>query len=547
MSSKTRMLGAGRAGSTAYGSNVNLIQFGDRLQGLAPQATHFFISGNGRAGWNQYQTRTNAPKRNSIFCMNQLGGVGRGKSQFKVGGLNKPDGAKICKPHEYQNPKKMNNKSLHTNSVDKSLKGSVYDNKSDNLIERENVEETQSLGIKDINLLVCTHGDIGSGFWDEVDMAFIELQKFYGFKLTIERFGESATNQVSFLNDLNSKVDIGYNAICSTVLSPEIGEALRPLTERVPLVTYNTSVSSLPYAIEYIGSGSLGEESQGYDLAIQMGMGLLGSIGDNFSALTRTASLSLTSSASSSASSSANASGSGSASASTSASASSSQYVTNLNVSEIKNNSDSRKEFIEKINQLPNLLVITFSQDVDNNAFTERHTGVTRIFENAIYFRDFEKLKTRVSEHISLYEGKIPIVLGLCLQESVLDTLNDFLKTQANIIYMLGVTDITSDILARLKTDDKLSAVSGSPPISQGNLVAASLLNKVYGIFKGNISNLKKYTPIGNPSSMVLTLGAARAAGYSDYCFTPTCCPDDWRCDNWGDCVAIDPDCLGRG
>ena len=103
MTGKTRMLGAGRAGSTAYGSNVNLIQFGDRLQGLAPQATHFFISGNGRAGWNQYQTRTYAPKRNFIFCMNQLGGVGAGKSQFKIGGLNQPDGAKYCAPYPFKN------------------------------------------------------------------------------------------------------------------------------------------------------------------------------------------------------------------------------------------------------------------------------------------------------------------------------------------------------------------------------------------------------------------------------------------------------------
>jgi hypothetical protein len=102
MSSKTRMLGAGRAGSTVYGSNVNMIQFGDKLQGLAPQATHFFISGNGKAGWYQYQTRTYAPKRNYVFCMNQLGGVGKGKSQFKVRGLNNPDGAKLCKPYEYK-------------------------------------------------------------------------------------------------------------------------------------------------------------------------------------------------------------------------------------------------------------------------------------------------------------------------------------------------------------------------------------------------------------------------------------------------------------
>ena len=34
MSSRTRMLGAGRAGSTAYGSNVNMVQFRESLQGL---------------------------------------------------------------------------------------------------------------------------------------------------------------------------------------------------------------------------------------------------------------------------------------------------------------------------------------------------------------------------------------------------------------------------------------------------------------------------------------------------------------------------------
>ena len=110
MSSRTRMLGAGRAGSTSYGSNVNMIQFGDKLQGLAPQATHFFISGNGQAGWQNYQTRTNAPKRNYVFCMNQLGGVGRGKSQFKVDGVNNPDGSKTCHPYLYDPKEALNEK-----------------------------------------------------------------------------------------------------------------------------------------------------------------------------------------------------------------------------------------------------------------------------------------------------------------------------------------------------------------------------------------------------------------------------------------------------
>ena len=121
-----------------------------------------------------------------------------------------------------------------------------------------------TIGIADINLLVCTHGEIGSGFWDEVDMAFIELQKYYGFTLTIERFGESAETQASFLNELADKEDIGYNAMCSTVLTSDIGDALRRLSTRIPTVTYNTSVSSIPDAIEYVGGGLTGEETQGY-------------------------------------------------------------------------------------------------------------------------------------------------------------------------------------------------------------------------------------------------------------------------------------------
>ena len=93
---KSRTMGAGLASSTISGVNVNQVQIGDKLQGLAPQATHFFVAGNGKAGWNQYRTRTNGNKRNFVFCMNQLGGVGAGKSQFKIRGLNKPDGTGNC-------------------------------------------------------------------------------------------------------------------------------------------------------------------------------------------------------------------------------------------------------------------------------------------------------------------------------------------------------------------------------------------------------------------------------------------------------------------
>ena len=93
---KSRTMGAGLASSTISGVNVNQVQIGDKLQGLAPQATHFFVAGNGRAGWNQYRTRTNGNKRNFVFCMNQLGGVGAANSQFKIRGLNEPDGMSNC-------------------------------------------------------------------------------------------------------------------------------------------------------------------------------------------------------------------------------------------------------------------------------------------------------------------------------------------------------------------------------------------------------------------------------------------------------------------
>ena len=129
MSSRTRSMGAGLAGSTSYGTNVNMIQFGDRLQGLAPQATHFFIAGNGRGGWNNYRKRTDAPQRNFVFCMNQLGGVGRAMSQFKIDGVNKPDGAEVCQPYRYFTEFDLNRRFLPPDAVtftNAGLKAAVY-------------------------------------------------------------------------------------------------------------------------------------------------------------------------------------------------------------------------------------------------------------------------------------------------------------------------------------------------------------------------------------------------------------------------------------
>ena len=74
---------------------------GTKLQGLAPKATMFFVS-SGRGGWGHFLRETFAPRRDWIFCMNQLSGVGAGRSMFKIRGLNHPDGARRCRPHPYR-------------------------------------------------------------------------------------------------------------------------------------------------------------------------------------------------------------------------------------------------------------------------------------------------------------------------------------------------------------------------------------------------------------------------------------------------------------
>lgn len=98
MSSRTRMMGAGNAGSTVYNSNVNLdTAGGNKKQGLPPFATASTPWAN-----RAMQIRAVGDKRNYIFPMNQLGGIGRAKSQFKVGnGINSPDGFKRFTAYDY--------------------------------------------------------------------------------------------------------------------------------------------------------------------------------------------------------------------------------------------------------------------------------------------------------------------------------------------------------------------------------------------------------------------------------------------------------------
>ena len=68
--------------------NVNLnTAGGNKKQGLPPSSVEHT---------RLVKTRAGGENRNVVFCMNQLGGVGRGKSQFKVNGSNHPDGSRGC-------------------------------------------------------------------------------------------------------------------------------------------------------------------------------------------------------------------------------------------------------------------------------------------------------------------------------------------------------------------------------------------------------------------------------------------------------------------
>lgn len=97
--SRSRTMGAGLASSTMY-SNVAQLQIGDKLQGGAPLGTGYFKA---KYTGRNYRTRTDGNNKNVIFCMNRMGGVGRGRSQFNVAGVNLPDGTRPCVPFRANN------------------------------------------------------------------------------------------------------------------------------------------------------------------------------------------------------------------------------------------------------------------------------------------------------------------------------------------------------------------------------------------------------------------------------------------------------------
>lgn len=86
MSSRSRMMGAGNASSTVYNININENTFGgNKKQGITSRV--------GLNNWSNLaiQTYSNGFGREKLICMNQLGGVGAGKSMFN-GRFTQKDG-----------------------------------------------------------------------------------------------------------------------------------------------------------------------------------------------------------------------------------------------------------------------------------------------------------------------------------------------------------------------------------------------------------------------------------------------------------------------
>lgn len=88
MSSRSKMMGAGNASSTSYNTNVNINTFGgNKKQGITSRV--------GLDNWanTAVQTYSNGSGRNKLFSMNQLGGVGAGRSMFNSR-FTQPDGTR---------------------------------------------------------------------------------------------------------------------------------------------------------------------------------------------------------------------------------------------------------------------------------------------------------------------------------------------------------------------------------------------------------------------------------------------------------------------
>ena len=94
--SKSRIIGAGNAGSLGYNANVNLNTAGGTKKQGFPSITGY----RPREIDNIVKTKATGDKRDFIFSMNQIGGIGRGISPYNPSA----DGIYKREPYRYVLP-----------------------------------------------------------------------------------------------------------------------------------------------------------------------------------------------------------------------------------------------------------------------------------------------------------------------------------------------------------------------------------------------------------------------------------------------------------
>lgn len=349
-----------------------------------------------------------------------------------------------------------------------------------------------------LKVLVLTHGEIGNGFWDEVDMGFINLADKYKFTLDIKRFGQSGVqSQIAYLENIiysqdsegNQIMDYGKiidfsknnDVVFSTVLDPRVGELLNIIAEHVNTVTYNTSVSSVPNAIGYTGAGNLGEYRQGLGVAIQHGLDIL-----------------------------------------------SSQFNNNdFNFDDVINRDDIKNNFINTISSLLNnmnasVLEYAVSENVENSAFDYRFSGVKDIFSNTSYIKGVDNLKQELQSFITNNPNSNNIIILLfCLQESVLNPIKNALQelsndnSNINLIPSFSIVDLTKGTIEVLNNiDSNVAALSGYSPVQQA-VVTFSMGVILLDVFGGDKSLLQRYMFTGNNSNTVSGTSSGNTSGNS--------------------------------
>jgi hypothetical protein len=227
MSSRARMMGAGNAGSTVYKTNVNLNTFGgNKKQGITSRV--------GLDHWanTAVQTYSNGYGRNKLFCMNQLGGVGAGKSMFN-GRFTQTDGVH-CPIQESE-----------------ALQLTLND-----------VQVVNGPGLRSSVVEITSNGFIIPRVLISCDVASIQVINLGGFISTVTSTEMNGPNQIFECDPFNLPV-IFQNKVLTATISCSTIPAKRPPQATSDYVMIWEIDPSQPFSLTVASGGSNSRPSPG--------------------------------------------------------------------------------------------------------------------------------------------------------------------------------------------------------------------------------------------------------------------------------------------